>query len=136
VFTFTPPSETPCCTIDDFDAWNDEEPEFLKGGYPNPLFCKDELHKAGRDIMIKKNHDYRGGSGDPYANFRGSTNLGIDPILGILLRVQDKIQRIRTFAVRGMLKVKGESVKDALIDTQNYMDLIWGLIKEMSHDNK
>jgi len=112
-----------------------EEREFLDGGYPNPLFCKEELYTAGREIMMKKNHDYRGGSGDPYANFRGSTNLGIDPILGILLRVQDKIQRIRTFAAKGVLKVEGESVKDALIDTQNYMDLIWGLIKEMSHEN-
>jgi hypothetical protein len=113
-----------------------EEAEFLEEGYPNPLFCKDELYAIGREIMMKKNHDYRGGSGDPYANFRGSTNLGIKPVLGILLRVQDKIQRIRTFTEKGKLAVENESVQDALVDVQNYMDLIWGLIKEMSHDSK
>lgn len=127
---FAPPEK-----VSEF-TFSPHEPEFLDGGYANPLYCKDELYKAGREIMMKKNHDYRGGSGDPYANFRGSTTLGVGNIVGILLRSQDKFQRIRTFAEKGMLAVEDESVKDALIDVQNYMDLIWGLIKEMSHDSK
>jgi hypothetical protein len=137
---FTPPKidtrqpDAVAVNIPEFFA--DGEPEFLDGGYPNPLFCKDELYKLSREIMMKKNHDYRGGSGDPYANFRGSTNLGVKPVVGILLRVQDKIQRIRTFSEKGKLAVENESVQDSLIDIQNYMDLIWGLIKEMSHDSK
>jgi hypothetical protein len=59
--------------------------------FPNPLYHHDRLTKASREIMMKKNHDYRGGTGDPYANFRGSTLLGINNINGILLRVQDKM---------------------------------------------
>jgi len=98
--------------------------------YPDPLSMLREIYESGSAIMRQKNHDYRGGTGDPYANFRGSTNLGIDPIVGILLRVQDKIMRIKTFAEKGTLKVEGEGVKDALIDVTNYMALIWGLINE------
>ena len=98
--------------------------------YASPFECLEELHDEARRIMEAKNHDYRGGSDDPYANFRGSTSLGIEPILGILLRVQDKMMRIKTFTEKGQLKVKGEGVKDALVDVTNYMALIYGLIKE------
>jgi len=105
------------------------ESEWLESGHANPLWCKEYLHKKGRDIMMKKNHDYTGGSGDPYANFRGSREFDIDPVLGILLRSQDKFKRIATFVVKGELKVQDESIEDALVDVQNYMDLIYGLIK-------
>jgi hypothetical protein len=108
--------------------------EFINN-HANPLYCKDELYNRGRAIMMKKNHDYTGGSGDPYANFRGSDTLGISPITGILLRVQDKLMRIKTFDEKGELKVENEGVEDALIDVQNYMDLIYGLIKEARNDN-
>ena len=93
-----------------------------------------ERHKAlcdkARAIMESKNHDYRGGTGDPFANFRGSTSLGIQPIVGILLRVQDKMMRIKTFAEKGQLQVKGESVEDAILDIINYSILIDGLIQD------
>jgi hypothetical protein len=108
------------------------EPEFTEGGYPNPLYQHDKLSQKAREIMMIKNHDYTSGSGDPYANFRGSTQLGISNIRGILLRVQDKMMRIRTFDEKGELKVKDEGVEDAVMDVINYMVLISGLIKEMS----
>lgn len=98
---------------------------------PNhPIQHLDELYVAARTIMEKKNHDYRGGNGDPYSNFRGSKLYDVDPIIGILLRQGDKQKRIETFVRRGTLKVAGESVDDALIDIINYCALIRGLIKE------
>ena len=66
----------------------------------------DDLCKAAKDLMTRKNHDYTSGSGDPFANFRGSSYLGIDPVLGVMLRMQDKMMRVRTFAEKGELKVK------------------------------
>lgn len=111
------------------DGMEECEPEFNEAGHANPLYVKDELYKKGRAIMMKKNNDYTGGSGDPYANFRGATALGISPIAGILLRVQDKLMRVKTFDEKGELLVQGEGVEDALIDVQNYMDLIGGMIK-------
>jgi hypothetical protein len=94
------------------------------------LAIHDKMCKGGRDIMSAKNHDYRGGSNsDPFANFRGSVSLGIKPIIGILLRMQDKMMRIKTFAEKGQLKVKGEGIDDALYDLINYSVLIKGIIE-------
>jgi hypothetical protein len=98
--------------------------------YPDPLVSLDYLHKAGKEIMMKKNHDYRGGTGDPYANFRGSVQFGIHPVNGIMLRVQDKLMRIKTFVEKGELHVHGEGIEDALVDVTNYMALIHGMIIE------
>lgn len=90
----------------------------------------EQLCREAMKIMVAKNHDYRGGSGDPFANFRDSTGLGIKPILGIMLRMRDKQQRIRTFVEKGVLQVKGESVKDAILDQINYLVLMYGMIVE------
>jgi hypothetical protein len=74
------------------------------------------------DIMLKKNSDYTGGkeSQDIFANFRMSEAFDIDPIIGIMMRVMDKIQRIRSFTNDGSLKVSDESVYDACEDIVNY----------------
>ena len=95
-----------------------------------PLKIHEDLTNRSRAIMSAKNHDYRGGSGDPYHNFKGSTMFGIHPILGILLRMQDKMMRIQTFVEKGQLKVKGENIDDALLDLINYSVLIKGIIDE------
>ena len=94
------------------------------------LALHDELCKSAKDLMTRKNYDYTSGSGDSFANFRGSTYLGIDPVLGVMLRMQDKMMRIKTFAEKGELKVKDEGAKDALVDLINYTVLMYGLIQE------
>jgi len=101
-------------------------------GEPTPkiLLEHTKLCDKARKIMEDKNHDYRGGSGDPFANFRGSTQFGINPVVGILLRMQDKMMRIKTFCEKGQLKVKGEGVEDAILDLINYSVLMKGIIDE------
>lgn len=94
------------------------------------LTLHDDLCKSAKDLMTRKNHDYTSGSGDSFANFRGSTYLGINPVLGVMLRMQDKMMRIKTFAEKGELKVKDEGIKDALVDLINYTVLMYGLIEE------
>lgn len=86
------------------------------------------------EIMIAKNHDYTSGSGDPFANFRASEAIGVKPELALLVRMLDKLKRMQTFAEQGQLKVKDESVQDAVIDIINYAVLFYGLTKEKSHD--
>lgn len=83
-----------------------------------------------RDIMCAKNADYSGGSGDPYSNFRIAESFGLHPVTGILLRVTDKLQRIRAFIANGVLAVDGESVDDACDDIVNYAILMKGLLRE------
>jgi hypothetical protein len=92
------------------------------------------LHKETcdncREVMRKKNADYSGGTGDPYANFRISEMFGIHPVMGIVLRMTDKLQRIRAFTKNGVLAVESESVDDAADDLVNYAILIKGLLRE------
>lgn len=82
-----------------------------------------------QEIMRAKSHDYSNGS-DPYANFRIAEMFGLHPVTGILLRVTDKLQRIRSFVSTGELKVSGESVDDACDDIVNYAILMKGLLRE------
>lgn len=87
-------------------------------------------------LMLQKNADYTGDSDDPYANFRLSRLEGIHPMRGVMLRVQDKMQRIRTFigmveaGHEGILAVPEETVEDAFDDVIGYMQILRGLSRE------
>lgn len=93
-----------------------------------------ELHRETCDgcraTMTAKNADYCGGSGDPYANFRITEVFGIHPVMGIMIRVTDKLQRLRAFITNGELAVKTESFTDACDDIVNYAILIKGMLLE------
>ena len=84
------------------------------------LQLHDETCKTCRVIMEKKNSDYTGGRGatDPFANFNASKILNIHPVQGLLLRVIDKIQRIRSF------------VEDACDDIVNYAILAKAMLMQ------
>jgi hypothetical protein len=102
---------------------------------PNDLLDKHEdLCGAARALMRAKNHDYRGGSGDPFANFRLSSGIGITPVQGILIRMMDKMMRVRTFDEKGELLVKDEGLNDALIDIINYAVLIGAMVEADSKE--
>lgn len=83
-----------------------------------------------RQVMTEKNTDYCGGESDALANFRISEAVGVPPALGILMRMTDKMQRIRSFVQNGSLAVKSESYKDACHDLLNYSILLKGLLME------
>lgn len=82
--------------------------------------------------MEVKNNDYTGGkeADDVFANFRCSTILDVHPVTGILMRVLDKIQRIKTFTNDGQLSVSGETVDDACEDIINYAILAKAMLKQ------
>jgi hypothetical protein len=81
------------------------------------LLCLNAL-----ELMKKKNVDY-GGDTDPFRNFHTFGELGI------LVRLSDKLARLRTYCERGELKIKDESVEDTIIDAINYLVLLMGYIK-------
>ena len=82
----------------------------------------DQTCKSCRYIMLKKNNDYTGGkkATDIFANFNSSKILDIHPVQGLLLRVIDKVQRIRSFTNAKELSVPNETVEDACDDIVNY----------------
>lgn len=83
------------------------------------------------DLMRAKNADYTAGGG-PFANFEGAQDFGITPIQGLLLRLSDKFQRVKSFAKNGQLEVQGEGVEDAFRDIIGYSYLALGML----NDNK
>jgi hypothetical protein len=91
-----------------------------------------------REVMRDKNSDYTGGSQatDALANFKASKSLGLHPVMGLLLRMQDKIQRVRSFVADGSLRVSGETVEDAFDDMINYAILGKALLVEEANETE
>lgn len=89
------------------------------------------------ELHTVKNADYTGGneSDDPLANFKDAQDFGIDPLLGLCLRMSDKFARVKTFARTGVLAVSGESVDDAFRDIAVYALLALALRREKNETN-
>jgi hypothetical protein len=58
-------------------------------------------------LFIKKNADY----GDAFAKYG---------IVGVLMRIEDKIQRAISITQKGVNLVDDEGIRDTLIDLHNY----------------
>lgn len=77
-----------------------------------------EILEELRATHIKKSQDY-GDRADPLANIRsGAEFVGVEPWRGCLVRVADKIQRIKSFCHEGSLA--NEGFEDALLDLASY----------------
>ena len=85
--------------------------------YGDPRFY--ELLGKLAALHSRKNHDYAGEC-TPLRNFYKCTELGIDPFMGILVRLTDKWSRIESFAKNKLLMVADESVEDTLLDNAVY----------------
>lgn len=98
------------------------------------------FHKNMCEQMIlttqKKNSDYAN-SEDPFANFRSCEKLNIASVMqGFMVRMLDKLARINSFAQKGVLEVKDESVFDSLLDLANCSILMAGFIKAESEEDE
>ena len=94
-----------------------------------------DTFQSCEDIIKAKNADYADDD-DPYSNFRTASLFGVHPTTGILLRVMDKIQRIKSYTEKGSLEVKSESFEDACDDIINYMVLIKGYHQDEQQNNQ
>ena len=84
--------------------------------YGHSLFY--ELIEKMAKLHANKNRDY--GNGNPLGNFMTAEDLGIDPFLGVLVRMSDKWTRICSLTKQGQQHVKDESIEDTLLDLANY----------------
>tara|TARA_X000001382_G_scaffold8143_2_gene5936 strand:- start:9594 stop:9968 length:375 start_codon:yes stop_codon:yes gene_type:complete len=102
---------------------------------------REELVQELLDVTAKKNNDYTTGSGDdamqmnPFANFDRSTEYGVQPIVGLCIRMQDKFQRSMTFAKDGKLAIDegNDSVRDIFFDLAGYCLLAMGMLERDKH---
>ena len=77
-----------------------------------------EIQKEQFELHKRKNHDYGGGS--YLSNLTASNSFGVDPMVGIVVRLIDKISRLSSFTKQGTLKVEDEKIEDTLNDIAVY----------------
>ena len=75
-----------------------------------------EIQGSALELFKKKNADY----GDAFAKYG---------IIGVLMRIEDKIQRCLSINSNGITLVDDESIKDTLLDLHNYAAMGLMLIK-------
>jgi hypothetical protein len=68
-------------------------------------------------LFAKKNADY----GDAFAEFG---------VIGVLMRIEDKIKRSLSITKNGVNLVKDESIRDTLLDLHNYAAMAIMLLDE------
>lgn len=80
-----------------------------------------EQQKADLDLLIRKDNDYNG----PENSLGGFRDFGF---LGVLVRLSDKLTRLRTLYKSGHSLVDSESFADTLQDIRNYShigQIVW-----------
>jgi hypothetical protein len=65
------------------------------------------IQERGLELFTRKNADY----GDAFAKYG---------VVGVLMRIEDKIQRAISITKNGVNLVEDEGIKDTLIDLHNY----------------
>lgn len=73
----------------------------------NRIEQMETIQKQGLELFKKKNADY----GDAFAKYG---------IIGVLMRIEDKIQRSLSITKNGVNLVKDENIRDTLLDLHNY----------------
>lgn len=84
------------------------------------------VQQKALDMFKRKNQDY----GDAFAKFG---------VIGILMRIEDKIQRSLSITKNGVNMVDDEGIRDTLMDLHNYAAMGVMLLdekKELSEDEK
>jgi len=76
-----------------------------------------EIQKEALELFKKKNQDY----GDAFAKFG---------VIGVLMRIEDKIQRSLSITKNGVNLIKDEGLKDTMIDLHNYSAMALMLLNE------
>lgn len=72
---------------------------------------------------------------DGLANFRVAREIGIPPYVGAIVRMMDKVERIKTLTYKRLVSnegpaVKDETIEDTLKDLINYGAIVLALYRE------
>jgi len=84
------------------------------------------LERIG-ELHDLKQEDY-GAEADPFANVRSSEEFGVPAWVGALIRLNDKVTRLKAFARKG--KLANESAKDSMLDIMVYAGIVHILYEE------
>jgi hypothetical protein len=76
-----------------------------------------KIQQEGLELFVKKNTDY----GDAFAKYG---------VIGVLMRIEDKLQRSMSITKSGVNLVSDEGIRDTLIDLHNYSAMALMLLDE------
>ncbi len=76
-----------------------------------------KIQNEGLELFTKKNIDY----GDAFAKYG---------VIGVLMRIEDKIQRAVSITKNGAQLVDDEKIRDTLLDLHNYSAMALMLLDE------
>ena len=76
-----------------------------------------QIQTIALELFRKKNSDY----GDAFAKFG---------VIGVLMRIEDKLQRSLSITKNGVILVDDEGIKDTLLDLHNYSAMALMLLDE------
>jgi hypothetical protein len=82
----------------------------------------ENVQKGALEMFKKKNKDY----GDAFAKYG---------LIGVLMRIEDKIQRALSITKNGVNMVNDESIRDTLMDLHNYAAMGVMLLDEKEESN-
>ena len=77
-----------------------------------------QIQSDALELFTKKNTDY----GDAFAKFG---------VIGVLMRIEDKIQRSLSITKNGINLVNDEGIRDTLLDLHNYAAMALMLLYEI-----
>ena len=97
----------------------------------HPIYLK--LLEEMAELHKRKMTDY-GTDEDPFANIRASEDFGVPAWLGCLIRMHDKVHRLKTYAKKRTLA--NESVEDNLMDLAAYALIALTLFREGKDHNQ
>lgn len=76
-----------------------------------------EIQNEAFQLFVKKNTDY----GDAFAKYG---------VIGVLMRIEDKLQRSMSITKNGVNLIHDEGIRDTLIDLHNYAAMALMLLDE------
>jgi hypothetical protein len=76
-----------------------------------------KIQREALELFIRKNADY----GDAFAQYG---------FIGVLMRIEDKIQRSLSITKNGINLVNDEKIRDTLLDLHNYAAMALMLLDE------
>lgn len=82
-----------------------------------------QIQSNALELFKKKNSDY----GDAFAKFG---------VIGVLMRIEDKIQRSLSITNNGVNLVNDEGIKDTLLDLHNYAAMALILLSENENETE
>lgn len=83
----------------------------------NRIEQMETIQNEALELFKKKNTDY----GDAFAKFG---------VIGVLMRIEDKIQRSLSITKNGINLINDESLRDTLLDLHNYAAMALMLLDE------